>query len=84
MSVPIYVDAYSGYRVNERPSQFVLDDEIYEIGSVEDQWYSPDALFFKVTTKEGKRYVLRYDECEDEWRLQRDFDGLTLLSRPDT
>jgi hypothetical protein len=29
MSVPIYVEAYSGYKANERPRQFTLDEEIY-------------------------------------------------------
>jgi hypothetical protein len=29
MSLPVHVDAYSGYKANERPSQFVLDEEIY-------------------------------------------------------
>jgi hypothetical protein len=37
MSLPIQVDAYSGYKANERPCQFVLDDEIYEIAAVLDQ-----------------------------------------------
>jgi len=34
MSLPIYVDAYSGYKANERPRQFTLDEEIYEIDAV--------------------------------------------------
>jgi hypothetical protein len=28
---------------NERPSQFVLDDEYNEIVEVEDRWYEPEA-----------------------------------------
>ncbi len=31
MSLPIHVYAYSGYKANERPWQFVLDEEIYKI-----------------------------------------------------
>ena len=38
MSVPIYVEAYSGYKANERPCQFTLNEEIYEIAEVEDHW----------------------------------------------
>ena len=67
MSLPIHVDAYSGYRANERPRQFTLDDEIYEIVSVLDQWYQPYATYFKVRSIEGKTYLLRYDEEADEW-----------------
>src|SRR5436309_11478823 len=82
MSLPVYVDAYSGYKANERPRQFELDDEIYEIAVVEDQWYSPYAMFFRVSTTAGKRYILRYDERADEWSLQSGFDGDELLARP--
>jgi hypothetical protein len=82
MSLPVYVDAYSGFKANERPLQFVLDDEIYEIAAVLDQWYEPSVVYFKVQSNEGKVYLLRYDEPEDEWTLQSGFDGDELLARP--
>lgn len=82
MSLPIHVDAYSGYKANERPSQFVLDEEIYEITTVLDQWYEPTAMYFKVAAINGKTYLLRYDEQADEWTLQSGFDGDELLARP--
>jgi len=65
MSLPIYVEAYSGYKANERPRQFTLDEEIYEIDAVLDQWYEPSATYFKVRSVEGKTYLLRYDEEPD-------------------
>lgn len=34
MSLVIYVDAYSGFKANERPLQFHLDESIYEIAAV--------------------------------------------------
>jgi len=37
MSLAIYVDAYSGYKPNERPRQFVLDEVVCEIDAVLDQ-----------------------------------------------
>jgi hypothetical protein len=79
---PIYVDAYSGYKANERPSQFTLDEVVHEIAAVLDQWYEPTATYFKVQTVEGKTYLLRYDEETDEWTLQSGFDGDELLARP--
>jgi hypothetical protein len=82
MSLPIYVDAYSGYKANERPRQFTLDEEIYEIDAVLDQWYEPSATYFKVQSTERKVYLLRYDEQDDEWTLQSGFDGDELLARP--
>jgi len=80
MSLRIHVGAYSGYKANERPRDFTVDEDLYEIADVEDRWYDPDAMFFKVRTTEGKRYILRYDEHTDEWTLQSGFDGDQLLA----
>ena len=82
MSLPIYVDAYSGYNANERPRQFTLVEVVYEIDAVLDHWYEPSAIYFKVQSSEGKTYLLRYDEHADEWTLQSGFDGDELLVRP--
>ena len=90
MSLPIYVDAYSGYRANERPLSFSLDVAIgengvtvvYDIDAIEDRWYDPNAEYFKVRTVEGKRYILRCAEREDQWTLQGGFDGAEQLARP--
>src|SRR5215475_13364482 len=82
MSLPIHVDAYAGFKANERPLQFVLDDKIYGIAAILDQWYEPSAMYFKVQSTEGKTYLLRYDERADEWTLQSGFNGDELLARP--
>ena len=81
MSLPIYVDAYSGFKANERPRQFVLDEDTFEIAAVEQQWRSPDGEYFKVRATDGKHYVLRHNETKDQWTLQSDFDGAKLRSR---
>jgi hypothetical protein len=81
MPIPVYIDAYSGYKASERPRQFTLDEQIYEIGAVLDQWYEPSATYFKVQSTEGKTYLLRYDEETDEWTLQSGFDGDELLAK---
>jgi hypothetical protein len=83
MALPIHVDAYSGYKANERPKAFWLDERIdplngiYEIEAVEDRWFDPDAEYFKVRTAEGQRFILRYDEPAEKWTLQSGFDGLS-------
>jgi hypothetical protein len=88
VSIPIHVDAYAGYRANERPISIWLDPDIdnftgiYEIEVVEDRWYDSNGEYFKVRTTEGKRYILRYSESENQWTLQSGFDGAELLSRP--
>jgi hypothetical protein len=40
----------------------VLDDGYYDIVEIEDRWYEPEAMYFRVRTTEGKRYILRYSE----------------------
>jgi hypothetical protein len=45
MSIEIDVDAYSGYKPNERPRQFCLDENVFEIQAVEEQWRSPSPHF---------------------------------------
>ena len=82
MSLHIHVDVYSGYKANERPRQFTLDEEIYEIAAVLDQWYEPSATYFREQSTEGKTHLLRYDEDTDEWTLQSGFAGDELLARP--
>jgi hypothetical protein len=84
MSLPIYVDAYSGYRANERPRQFCLDDDVFEIVDVEDRWYDPNAEYFKVRTNDQKCFLLRCDAQSGEWTLQSGFDGAELLARTST
>lgn len=37
MSLEIYVDAYSGYKANERLRLFTLDEDIDDIEAVEEQ-----------------------------------------------
>ena len=82
MSLPIRVDAYSGHKANELARYFTVDEDLYEIAAVLDQWYEPTATYFKVQSIEGKMYLLRYDEDTDEWTLQSGFDGNELLARP--
>src|SRR5262245_31959729 len=52
----------------------------YRIYALEDQWYSPGAQYFKVRT-DGKRFILRYDQVDDEWTLQSAYDGAELFAR---
>jgi hypothetical protein len=73
MALPIHVDGYSAYRLNERPMRFELDGAYYRIYALEDQWYSPGAQYFKVRAK-GMRFILRYDQAGDERTLQRAYD----------
>jgi hypothetical protein len=84
MSLRIHVDAYSGYKANDRPQKFEVDEDDFEIAAVEDRWFDQNAEYFRVRTTDGKRFILRYNEREDEWTLQSGFDGDQVLTRPNT
>ena len=66
----ITVHCYSGYTLNERPQRFFLDDHLYEAEEILDQWYSPDAKYFKVRASDGNDYILKYDQWSDAWTLE--------------
>jgi hypothetical protein len=81
VSVPIRVEAYSGYKSNERPRRFCLDENVVEISTVEDRWYDPNAEYFKVRAADGRCFLLRCNSRTGEWTLQSGFDGAEILSR---
>jgi len=63
------VECYAGYRADERPIRFDLRGHVFEIVEVQDQWYSPGAVYFRVLTEDGDYFVLRHDEPQDIWSL---------------
>jgi hypothetical protein len=65
----ISVECYAGYRADQRPLRFTLGGTVYSVEEIEDQWYSPGAVFFRVRTGDGDHYILRHDEGEDRWTL---------------
>ena len=68
--IAVGVECYAGYRGDQRPVRFVLREQVFLVEEVEDQWYSPSAMFFRVRADDGNLYVLRHDEVEDLWTLE--------------
>lgn len=66
----IKVECHSGYKANERPVSFVLDDKKLRVEKIIDQWRDPQFNYFKVLADDEKTYFLRYDERKDEWELE--------------
>jgi hypothetical protein len=66
----IRVECYSGYRAEQRPLRFELGNRIHRVERVDDQWYSPDAVYFRVRADDGNTYVIRHDEERDIWTLE--------------
>ena len=68
--IGVKVECSSGYKKDERPLRFVMGKRLFEVVAVDDQWYSPDAIYFRVKADDGNLYVLRHDEAQDQWRLE--------------
>jgi hypothetical protein len=65
----IRVECYAGFRADQRPLRFILRGREFRVEEVDDQWYSPEARFFRVRADDGNYYVLRHDEEQDIWTL---------------
>jgi hypothetical protein len=66
----VRVQSYSGRKPDERPVGFQLGDRQYVVEEVVDQWYGPEASFFKVQADDGNLYILRHGSAPDEWSLE--------------
>ncbi|MGA2482758.1 MAG: hypothetical protein ABSF92_06540 [Candidatus Acidiferrales bacterium] len=64
------VECYAGHRADQRPVRFSILERTFEVLEVEDQWYSPEAIYFRVLADDGNRYVLRHQETQDIWTLE--------------
>jgi hypothetical protein len=69
MKIQIRVECHAGYKADERPLRFELRGRLFEVGEVEDRWYSPGATYFRVRAEDGNFYILRHDEGMDVWTL---------------
>ncbi|SPE26770.1 conserved hypothetical protein [Candidatus Sulfopaludibacter sp. SbA6] len=66
----LQVEAYSGFKADERPLRFRLGDRWLAVEEVLDRWYGPEAIYFRVRADDGDLYVLRHAELEDVWTLE--------------
>jgi len=66
----VRVEAYSGYKADERPLRFQLGERWLGVVEVLDRWYDPDATYFKVRAEDGDTYILRHAEGSELWTLE--------------
>jgi hypothetical protein len=83
----IRVECYSGYKGNERPLRFYLDEHQYAVEEVLDQWYGPNDVYFRVRADDGNLYILRYTPAEGDegWTMESFRSGrdATLSDAPE-
>ncbi|HED01003.1 MAG TPA: hypothetical protein ENN18_11610 [Proteobacteria bacterium] len=68
------VQCYSGYKADEKPVSFVLDSNRLIVEKIIDQWRGPEFKYFKVLADDGKAYLLRHDEENNEWVLEKVYE----------
>jgi len=73
----IRVLAYSGYRGEETPRAFMLDDRRTEVVEIQESWTEEGIRdrstkrFFKVKGSDGAIHKIFYDEKTAEWYYRR-------------
>ena len=75
MTTLVRVECYAGYRGEETPRRFHLDQRCIEVVSVRDRWLAPDHRYFKVLGDDGRLYILRHDAETQHWDLSSITDG---------
>ena len=65
----IHVECYAGHRADEKPRRFAIRGREFQVNELDGQWYSPEAIYFRVRADDGNYYVLRHDEAQDFWTL---------------
>ena len=65
----VEVEAYSGFKANERPCSFRLNGRSYRVEEVCDQWLGPDSSYFKIRADDHNLYIIEYTPSRDEWSL---------------
>ena len=67
----IKVMAYSGYKVNERPFCFIVNEERKKIKKILKRWYEQDHDCYKVFADDGLIYWLKWNRILDSWFMLR-------------
>lgn len=67
----VRVECYAGWKGEERPIRFWLDDRSRVVSEILERWYGPDDALFRVRAEDGIIYVLRHDTsvADGEWSL---------------
>ncbi|MDR3574250.1 MAG: hypothetical protein P4L50_10325 [Anaerolineaceae bacterium] len=65
---PPLVECYSGTSYAERPLALNLEGQRLEVAEIEAEWRTPSARCFRISTKNGQKFDLFYDELQDAWK----------------
>lgn len=63
------VETHSGARVHERPLRFQTQGVWRKVIQVLTRWQEPGHLCFTVSADDGRRYLLKYNQENDVWKV---------------
>ena len=72
----IRVDCYAGYRGEETPRRFRIDQRKIEVMEVVDRWLAPDYRYFKLSGDDDGVYIIRHDHLSETWEMTF-YSGIT-------
>jgi len=64
------VTAYSGYKANERPLSFSIDDQELKVRDIISMWKDPEKDYFKVLADDERVYTLSWNRESDLWYIE--------------
>ena len=65
----IKVECYAGYRAEESPRRFFIDQREINVTEIIDRWLDPTHAYFKLRGDDGGIYILRHDLGDDSWAM---------------
>jgi hypothetical protein len=65
----IEVHAYSGYKANERPTAFMIDNRMLNVSHIIDRWYGLEHDYYKILADDGAVYLIKWHRIPDLWFL---------------
>jgi len=71
LPIKIYVSAYSGHKVNERPEIIILDNRRLRVRNILEKWVEPEKDYFKVLADDGNVYIISWNRYTDQWLLEK-------------
>ena len=66
----IKVECYSGFKADERPLSFIIDDKRLKVEKIICQWRTPESDCFKILADDGQIYLLKHNFTNDEWAIE--------------
>ena len=70
----IRVECYDGYRGEESPRRFFLNQRQINVVDILDRWLAIDHRYFKVKGDDGVIYIIRHEVTTGQWELTL-YDG---------